>query len=557
MQYGGDFLSRQPASSHFLAPEQLDSEVRQMADAAASFMRGDVLPSADRIEAREPGLLPKLLGRAAALGLLGLDVPEEFGGLGLNKSASARIAEALAIEPSFSVSHTVHTSVATLPIVFFGTPRQKLRYLPSLASGERIGAYALSESHAGSDAMAAKTRAVRTANGYTLTGEKMWITNAAFAGLFIVFAQTDHGLTAFIIERETAGMSIGQEERKLGLKGSSTCRLILEGVEVPAENVLGQPGDGGKIALYTLNVGRFKIAASAVGQSKHLLGIATRYSKQRVAFGKPIAGHGLIQQKLAKMTAEIFAAESMLYCLAGYLDEAFAAFEANIATDVSSNPSDSSSILHPSSFKVHPAEEYAIECAIVKVYCSETLDLVADETLQIHGGYGYTEEFPAARAWRDARVTRIYEGTNEINRLNIAGMTLRRIEQKRIETGDGLINLAREHCPNLAENQVVCGALADWLIAKFAAYCVAGRISLIESENRNTESFDSVRAVLSSSSRPETHQAAKIILGACGQRGHAHWKQWERGSAQDPISDLTSSIEEISKAVSSADGYPW
>lgn len=463
-EYGGSFLVEDAAAGDILIPEALDTD-RPLADAAADFLRRAVLPVSDRLQEHEQNLMPSLLHKAADFGLMGLDVPEEYGGLALPRSATARIAEALAAEPSFSVSHNVHTSVATLPIVFFGTDAQKARYLPRLATGEWLGAYALSEAHAGSDALAARCRAVPTAGGgYTLTGEKMWITNAAFADLFVVFAKIEgqEKLTAFLVERTWPGVGIGREELKLGLKGSSTCRLILDSVPVPPENLLGAQGEGAKVALYTLNLGRFKVAAAALGQAKNLLGIATRYAKQRTAFGKPIAEHGLIQQKLARMAARLFACESMLYRVAGNLDSAF-----------------------ESGATVHPAEEFAVECAILKVACTEALDLCADECVQIHGGYGFSEEFPAARAWRDARVNRIYEGTNEINRLNIVHLLLKRFDTGRIDRRSapdlrdvkpgsvealraavltGLDAAVDAYGVAITQEQQVCATIADMLI---------------------------------------------------------------------------------------------
>jgi len=564
-----------------LTPERLDPDTRLMADAAADFLRGEVLPVADRLQEQEPGLMPSLLRRAAALGLLGLDIPEEYGGLGLPKSASARLAEALAAEPSFAVSHNVHTSVASLPLVFFGTPEQKAKYLPRLASGEWIGAYALSEAHAGSDALAARTRAVPSADGktFTLTGEKMWITNAAFADLFTVFAKVDgEKFTAFLVERDSPGISIGREERKLGLKGSSTCRLILDNVPVPAENALGEIGEGAKVALYTLNLGRFKIAANAVGQSKNLLGLATRYAKQRRAFGKPIAEHGLIQEKLATMAARLFAAESMLYRVAGYLD----------AASSGRRRESGSNTRHPvpDTLVRDAAEEYAIECALIKVACTETLDYIADECLQIHGGYGYSEEFPAARAWRDARVNRIYEGTNEINRLNMVELLLKRMEQGRIRTTlapqsvrfrtlssgtrvPGLkdqrlcllrvLSAAYGSVPDLSQQQEMCRALANLLIFSFAWESACHRVVEIDArasgENRIPIAGNAARLIFGEANAC-FRECIASILGRCGKQG---WQTWAKvaGRLCHYPDDAIEARGNIAAAVIEADGYPW
>jgi alkylation response protein AidB-like acyl-CoA dehydrogenase len=559
-QPGGSFLVEDVAAGDILIPEALDAGTHALAEAAADFMRRAVLPVADRLQAQEPGLMASLLRQAGQLGLMGLCVPEEFGGLALPESTIARIAESLAAEPSFSVSHNVHTSVATLPIVFFGTEEQKARYLPRLGSGEWIGAYALSEAHAGSDALAARCRATPNEDGsYTLTGEKMWITNAAFADLFVVFAKIEgqEKLTAFVVERTSPGVAIGREEHKLGLKGSSTCRLILDSVPVGAENVLGAPGEGAKVALYTLNLGRFKVAASALGQAKILLGIATRYAKQRIAFGKSIAEHGLIQQKLARMAAPLFACESMLYRVAGNLDSAF-----------------------ESGAAVHPAEEFAIECAILKVACTETLALCADECVQIHGGYGYTEEFPAARAWRDARVNRIYEGTNEVNRLNIVQLLLRRIESGRLDmsrtpdardaspgtvealraiTSIALESATDAHGADLGREQQVCAALADMLIDLLAVDTSGKRAKRILemglSESRWQAALAASRLSQIEADARFRHRIANVF-GALGQ-------QYEE--SREHVLELFDSKPRptfereraLARAVIVADGYCW
>jgi alkylation response protein AidB-like acyl-CoA dehydrogenase len=557
---GGAFLVEDAPLDTILTPERLDPDARLMADAAAQFMRGKVLPVADRLQQEGPALMPGLLRKAGELGLLGLEIPEAYGGLGLKKSVSARIAEAVAVEPSFAVSHNVHTSVACLPIVFFGTHEQKQRFLPKLATGEWIGAYALSESQAGSDALASRTRAGPSADGRTfhLTGEKMWITNAAFADIFIVFAKVegDERLTAFVVERAMPGLSIGREEHKLGLKGSSTARLILENVPVPTENVLGAVGEGAKVALYTLNLGRFKIAASSVGQSKNLLGIATRYAKERVAFGKPIAQFGLIQEKLATMAARIFAAESMLYRVAGYLDAAFE--EADNGDNAIRNPQ---STIHNAA---SAAEEYAIECAMVKVFCTETLDYCADECLQIHGGYGYTEEFPAARAWRDARVNRIYEGTNEINRLNVVQLLLRRIEKGRLNV-DGakfvplrLLQIAQSHLPGLAEQQEVCSALAGLITHLFVLDSIVLRTSQTWPEQAlpKYDAAEAAATIWVHRDEPEDRLRALRVIAACGQSRNDIWREISTFYS-DMALDAISIEKQVANAVIEADGYIW
>jgi alkylation response protein AidB-like acyl-CoA dehydrogenase len=566
---GGAFLIEEAAPETILTPEMLDAEARMLAQAATDFLRGEVLPAADRLEAHEEGLMPALLRRAGALGLLGLEIPEEYGGLGLPKSVCARIAEALGAEPSFAVSHNVHTSVAALPILFFGTPEQKRKYLPKLATGEWIGAYALSESQAGTDAMASRTRAIPSTDGstYSLTGEKMWITNGAFADLFTVFAKVEgqSGLTAFLVERSWEGVSIGREEHKLGLKGSSTCRLILDNVTVPAANMLGAVGEGGKVALYTLNLGRFKIAASSVGQSKNLLGIATRYAKQRIAFGKPIAEFGLIQEKLATMAARVFAAETMLYRVAGYLDAAF--------DDIEPNAADANSRYQAA------AEEYAVECALLKVACTETLNYCADECLQIHGGYGFTEEFPAARAWRDARVNRIYEGTNEINRLNVVQLLLKRIEKERIDMeklpslseaepgtpeafraiSANIFAFAQEQFDDLLNQQEIMGELADMLIALFSVEYPnmrANRMVEAGSSQARWESAFAAKNIILANAIDRTGEGIHRILSECDESEREIHVPIMRLLSKRPNGVITQ-MRTLARAVIEADGYIW
>jgi alkylation response protein AidB-like acyl-CoA dehydrogenase len=407
---GADWLVRETDAAAILTPERLTEEHRLVGQTAAEFMANEVLPAMEALERKEWDEGRRLLRACGELGLLGVDSPERVGGIGMDKAASVVVVEAIGASAAFSTMFGAQTSLALIPILCFGTPDQQSRYLPRLLSGEIVGAYCLSESGSGSDALGLRTRATREADGtWRLNGEKMWTTNGGFADLFIVFAKADEDrVTAFIVERGFHGVSPGQEEHKMGLHGSSTTPLLLADARVPAENLLGEVGTGHRIAFNVLNYGRFKLSAMCSGGAKAAIAEAARYASSRRQFGRPIASFGAIQHKLGEMAIRAWVVESMIYRTAGLIDEA-------IGT------------AHDDSNVVAAAlEEFAAEASLLKVASSEMMDFVVDENVQIHGGNGFVRDYEAERRFRDARVNRIFEGTNEINRLLVPARLIKR-----------------------------------------------------------------------------------------------------------------------------------
>lgn len=409
---GGSFLIEERAPAEVFTPEDFSEEQRMIGDTAADFAEKSMLPRLPEILALKYEATRELMSQAGELGLLGIEVPEEYGGLGLDKVSATLAAERMARDGSFTVTYMGHIGIGSLPIVYFGTDEQKRRYLPKLATGEWLSSYSLSEASSASDAMNAKAKAVLSPDGksWILNGEKMWLTNGGFADVYITFAKVDgEHFSCFIIEKGMPGVSLGAEERKTGIKGSSTRPLILSDAVIPRENLLGDIGKGHKIAFNILNIGRFKLGAGVTGGAKHALRHAVAYAKGRTAFGRPISDFGLIRHKLGEMAILLYVSEALVYRTAGLIDR-------NLH---------GASVHDPAEY-LKRIEEYDVECSMVKVWCSEMLDYVADETVQLFGGAGYVEDYPAERFWRDARVNRIFEGTNEINRLLVPGRLMRR-----------------------------------------------------------------------------------------------------------------------------------
>jgi len=539
---GGSFLLEEHNLNDLFTPEDFNDDQQMVVKLAEEFATNEVVPNAEKMEHKEWAVCRELLKKAAEMGLTNADIPAEYGGSDMDKVSSAIISDFMSKYGSFMVTLGAHSGIGTLPIVFFGTEEQKKKYLPKLATAEIVGAYALSESTSGSDALNARTRAVLSLDGkhYILNGEKMWITNAHFADLFTVFAKIDgEKFTAFLVEKDFPGFSVGAEEKKLGIRGSSTAPLILNDCKVPVENVLGEIGKGHVIAFNILNVGRFKLGASCVGGARSSLVSAISYAKERKAFTKSIADFGLIREKLAQMAAGIYAGESMIYRTVGMMDTALG------LTDKT-----------PAAIR-KAIEEYAVECSIIKVMCSEMLDFVVDETVQIYGGYGFVEEYPAERPYRDSRVNRIFEGTNEINRLIITGWLLKRAmsgqlpllpaikktmdevmagpsfeelegtlaaEQKIVGNAKKLAMLvagaaSQKYMQKLADQQEIMGAIADMVIETFTMdSCLLRARKFIETHGEQKASLvTAMTQVYIMSAMTRLEASAKKVIAAVAE----------------------------------------
>jgi len=447
---GGSFLLEEREPSEVFTPEDFSEQHQLIGQTTEEFAVNEIVPNIEKMEHKDFSITRELIKKAGELGLSSVEIPEAYGGLEMDKVTAAVIADHIAKYAGFATTWGGHTGIGTLPIVYFGTEEQKKKYLPRLAAGEIVGAYALSEASSGSDALNCRARAQLSPDGkhYILNGEKMWITNAGFADLFTVFAKVDgEKFTAFLVEKAFPGFSIGAEEHKMGIRGSSTCPVILNDCKVPAENVLGEIGRGHVIAFNILNVGRFKLGAMCVGGSRVSLENAIGYAKQRKAFNKVIADFGLVREKLANIASLIYVGESLVYRTVGMMDAALSEVDKSAADAAKQT--------------LKAIEEYAVECSIIKVWGSEMIDYVVDETVQIYGGYGFVEEYPAERAYRDARINRIFEGTNEINRLIITGFLLKRAMSGQLPLMPAIKQLMDEVLSGPSASEELEGALAE------------------------------------------------------------------------------------------------
>ena len=447
---GGGFLLEERRTDEVFTPEDFTEQHEVIGQTTEDFATNEILPNVEKIEHKDFSITRDLLKKAGELGLSGVEIPEVYGGLEMDKVTAAVIADHIAKYAGFATTWGAHSGIGLLPLVYFGTEEQKKKYLPRLATGEMVGAYALSEASSGSDAMNCRARAELSSDGkyYVLNGEKMWITNAGFADLFTVFAKIDgEKFSAFLVERGFPGFSVGAEEHKMGIRGSSTCPIILNDCKVPVENLLGEAGKGATIAFNILNIGRFKLCAMCLGGARLSLQHAVAYAKQRKAFGKFIGEFGLVREKIANMATLIYVGESLVYRTVGMMDALLSEIDKTSPSAVKETRK--------------AIEEYAVECSILKVWGSEMIDYVVDETMQIYAGYGFVEEYPAERAYRDARINRIFEGTNEINRLIITGFLLKRAMSGHLPLMPAIKKLTEEVLSGPSAGEEIEGPLAE------------------------------------------------------------------------------------------------
>ncbi len=537
---GGAFLIEDLAPHEIFTPEDLTEEHLAIARTAEEFWAKEVEPNLEAIRHQEPGVALRVLRKSAELGLTAISIPEEFGGMELDLASAMVAAERLAKDGSYSGWHGAHVGIGTLPILFFGNEQQKEKYLPQLAKVELLAAYALTEPHAGSDALSARTRADLNPEGthYILNGQKMWITNGGAADVYIVFAKVDgEKFTAFIVERAFGGVTSGVEEKKMGIKGSSTTAVYFDNVRVPVENVLGEIGRGHIIAFNILNLGRLKLGPGTVGGAKSILGICLKYAKVRKAFGTNIGSFGMIQHKLAEMAIRIFAAETCSWRVVGQIEAQLQGFSWD-------QPEAAKTMLKA-------VEEYAAECSIIKVYASEMLDYVVDEGVQIHGGYGFHQDYAVERAYRDSRINRIFEGTNEINRLLITGMLLKRAQRGQLglvaaaqgvmaevlsgpsanggtDEESRLVHNAKKialmlmgvayqrYLAELEKQQEVLAGITDVVMECFAMESVLLRARKLAELGRGVQAVD-IAAVYLRDAMSRVEVSARTVLGACSE----------------------------------------
>jgi len=586
---GGSFLLETRLPSEVFTPEDLNDEQRQIAATAAQFAQEVILPAAAAVEAKEPDAMRTLLKKAADLGFTSVEIPEEYGGVGMDKITSTLLTDQLSVLASFSTAFGAQVGIATLPLIWYGSHDQKQRYLPRLASGQWIGAYSLSEASSGSDAMNIRARASLAADGshYLLNGEKMWISNGGTADIYTVFAKIDgEQFSAFLVERTSPGLTVGKEEHKMGIRGSSTCPLVLQDCRVPVGNLLGEAGKGHHIAFNVLNVGRFKMGVACVGGARHAIAQMIRYANERKAFGKPIAEFGLIQSKISASAAQLYAAESMAYRTAGMIDAALALLTPEQAA---------------SSREVQrKIEEYAVECSILKVYGSEMMCAVADELVGTMGGYGYVEEFAAERVYRDARINKIFEGTNEINRLIISGFLMKRALSGKLpllkaigkvmeevmappsfgSDGNASHPLAQEtealtairkialfaagvasqrFLTALQDQQEIMAGLADIFMQVYALESALLRaLKLKEAGTHTAEVAAAMTGLLAEEAIAITERSARRILAACGEGDTLRTQLMIlRRLARTTTSDVVALSRKVAKHCSQSERYPF